>query len=242
MTRISLMITCLGDALFPQVGLEAARVLRELDCRVDSPSRQVCCGQAAFNSGCQGAARRSAEAFLRAFSDSEAVVCVSGSCTAMVRHHYPKLFAGSSLEQEALRLGGRTYEFSEFLVDVLGVKSLPVACHRSATFHRSCHTSRLLGIVEAPERLLAMVEGLDYHPLARPGDCCGFGGTFSIKYPQISTAMVDEKVDDVLSTGAELLLGLDMSCLMNIEGRLRRRGAAVEVKHLAQLLGEGWQR
>ena len=242
MTRISLMITCLGDALFPQVGLEAARVLRELDCRVDSPSRQVCCGQAAFNSGCPDAARRSAEAFLHAFSDSEAVVCVSGSCTAMVRHHYQKLFADSSLEQEALRLGGRTYEFSEFLVDVLGVQSLPVACRRKATFHRSCHTSRLLGIVEAPERLLAMVEGLDYHPLARPGDCCGFGGTFSIKYPQISIAMVDEKVDDVLSTGAELLLGLDMSCLMNIEGRLRRRGAAVEVKHLAQLLGEGWQR
>lgn len=236
------MITCLGDAQFPQVGVEAVHVLRELDCRVDFPSRQVCCGQAAFNTGYPDAARRSAEAYIRAFSDSEAVVCVSGSCTAMVRHHYPKLFAGTSQEQEALQLGARTHEFSEFLVDVLGVQSLPVACHRSATFHHSCHTSRLLGIVEAPERLLAMVEGLDYHPLARPDECCGFGGTFSIKYPQISAAMVDEKVDDVLSTGAELLLGLDMSCLMNIEGRLRRRGAAVEAKHLAQLLGEGWQR
>lgn len=240
MTRISLMITCLGDALFPEVGLEAAHVLRELGYRVDFPSRQVCCGRAVFNSGCPDAARRSAEAFLRAFSDSEAVICVSGSCTAMVRPHYPKLFAGTSQEQEALQLGACTYEFSQFLVDVLGVESLPVACHRTATFHRSCHSSRLLGIVEAPERLLAMVDGLDYRPLTRPEHSCGFGGTFSIKYPQISTAMVDEKVDDVLSTGAELLLGLDMSCLMNIAGRLRRRRAAVEVKHLAQLLGEGW--
>jgi L-lactate dehydrogenase complex protein LldE len=241
MMDVSLMISCLGDAIFPSVGVNAVRVLSELGCRVDFPPAQTCCGQVAFNSGYWDDARRSAEAYLRAFSKSEYVISVSGSCAAMIRHHYPALFAGTRHAAEAESLAARTFEFSEFLVDVLSPPSLPVVCRRRATFHHSCHTSRQLGVVRAPETLLGMVEGLDYVPLAKPAECCGFGGTFSIKLPDISAAMVDEKVDRVLATGAELLVGLDMSCLMNIEGRLRRRGADVEVKHLAQILGDGWQ-
>jgi L-lactate dehydrogenase complex protein LldE len=159
----------------------------------------------------------------------------------MIRHQYRTLFAGSSQEAIAESIARRTFEFSEFLVEVLRVRSLPVVCERRATFHHSCHTSRQLNIVEAPRILMGMIRGLEYVPLARPGDCCGFGGTFSIKMPAISTAIVDEKVDNILETGADLLVGLDMSCLMNIEGRLRRRGSHVEVKHLAEVLGEGWQ-
>ena len=235
------MVTCLGDALFPRVGLAAARVLGNLGVAVDFPPGQTCCGQPAFNAGQRDLARRVARPFLRAFADSEHVVSISGSCAAMVREEYPRLFAGHAEEATAVRLAARTFEFSEFLVDVLGVTDLPVSRHARATFHHSCHTRRLLGVVEQPVRLLGMVEGLEYVPLAGADRCCGFGGTFAVKMPKISTAMVDEKVDHIVETGADLLVGLDMSCLMNIEGRLRRRGHAVEVRHLAEVLAAGWR-
>jgi L-lactate dehydrogenase complex protein LldE len=240
--RASLMVTCLGDALFPRVGVAAVHVLEGLGVNLDFPAGQTCCGQPAFNSGYRDSARRSARAFLRAFAGSEYVVSISGSCAAMVRQHYPLLFAGQPEEADAQALAARTYEFSQFLVDVLRVDDLPSRGSGTVTLHHSCHTRRMLGVVEQPERLLSMVKGLKYVPLPRARDCCGFGGTFAVKMPAISEAMVEEKVDHVLTTGAELLTGLDMSCLMNIEGRLRRRGARVAVKHLAEVLAEGWQR
>jgi L-lactate dehydrogenase complex protein LldE len=239
---VALMITCLGDALYPRVGVAATRVLEQLGVRVTFPEAQTCCGQPAFNSGYREEALRSAAALLRALAASECVVAVSGSCAAMVRVNYPVLFAGRPEEGEARALAARVYEFSEFLVDVLQVEDLPVARRVRATLHHSCHTRRLLGVVEQPERLLGMVDGLEYVPLPRAEDCCGFGGTFAVKMPAISAAMVDEKVDHVLETGAALLTGLDMSCLMNIEGRLRRRGSRVEVRHVAELLASGWGR
>ena len=242
MIRASLMVTCLGDALFPRVGVAAVRVLEALGVHVDFPPDQTCCGQPAFNSGYRDDARRSATAYLRAFADSEQVVSISGSCAAMVRHGYPDLFKGRPEEAEARSLAARTYEFSQFLCDVIGVESLPVAHAGKVTLHHSCHTRRLLGVVEQPERILGMVGDLEYVPLPRAQDCCGFGGTFSMKMPAISSAMVDEKVDHVLETGAGMLVGLDMSCLMNIEGRLRRRGSAIAVRHLSELLWEGWAR
>jgi L-lactate dehydrogenase complex protein LldE len=264
------MITCLGDALFPHVGVAAVKVLRSLGVAVEFPAAQTCCGQPAYNAGFADAARTSARAFVRAFAGGGYVVSISGSCAAMVRDGYPRLFAGRPEEAAAADLAARTFEFSEFLVDVLGVEELPVRAvrpagyagsarepgggavpergrsrrtpsRRTATFHHSCHTRRLLGVVEQPERLLGMVEGLEYRPLEHPDLCCGFGGTFAVKMPRISTAMVDEKVDAVLATGADLLVGLDMSCLMNIEGRLRRREGRVEVRHLAEVLAAGWQ-
>jgi L-lactate dehydrogenase complex protein LldE len=239
------MITCLGDALFPRVGLAAVEVLRRLGVAVDFPVAQTCCGQPAYNAGYADAARTSARAFLRAFAGSEHVVSISGSCTAMVRDGYPRLFAGRPEEQAAADLAVRTFEFSEFLIDVLGVTALPVTLARPtarrATFHHSCHTRRLLGVAVQPLALLGMVDGLELVPLAHPELCCGFGGTFAVKMSRISAAMVDEKVDDVLATGADLLVGLDGSCLANIEGRLRRRGSALEVRHLAEVLAAGWR-
>ena len=255
-SRASLMITCLGDALFPRVGVAAVEVLRRLGVAVEFPATQTCCGQPAYNAGYADAARTSARAFVRAFAGGGYVVSISGSCAAMVRDGYPRLFAGRPEEAAAADLAARTFEFSEFLVDVLGVEDLPVAAvrpaggrsraerafgSRAATFHHSCHTRRLLGVSEQPERLLGMIEGLEYRPLAHPELCCGFGGTFAVKMAHISSAMVDEKVDAVLATGADLLVGLDMSCLMNIEGRLRRRGSRVEVRHLAEVLAARWQ-
>jgi len=240
-TRASLLITCLGDALFPRVGMAAVRVLGELGVSVDLPAGQTCCGQPAYNAGYRDSARDTARAFLRAFAGSERVVSISGSCAAMVRHGFVDLFEGLPEEAEAQALASRTYELSEFLVDVLGVKDLPVTWRGSATLHHSCHTQRLLGVVDQPERLLRMIDGLDYRPLPHADRCCGFGGIFSVKMPEVSTAIVDEKVDDVLATGADLLVGLDMSCLMNIEGRLRRRGSVLQVRHLAEVLAMGWR-
>jgi L-lactate dehydrogenase complex protein LldE len=239
--KASLLITCLGDALFPRVGMAAVTVLRNLGVAIDFPDDQTCCGQAAYNTGFREVARDAARAFLRAFAGSERVVSVSGSCTAMVRDGFVDLFDSLPEEDEARALAGRTYEFSEFLVDVLGAQALPVAWSGRATLHHSCHTRRLLGVTEQPERLLQMVSGLDYVPLPQADQCCGFGGTFSVKMPQVSSAIADEKVDNVLATGAELLVGLDMGCLMNIEGRLRRRGAKIEVRHIAEVLANGWQ-
>ena len=238
--KASLMITCLGDALYPQAGVAAVKVLENLGVGVDFPARQVCCGQPAFNTGYRDEARTSARTFLRAFAGSEHVVSISGSCTAMVRRHYPLLFRGRPEEDEARDLAARTFEFSEFLTDVLGVTSLPVRCVARATFHHSCHTRRLLGVVDQPERVIAMIDGLDYVPLPQAEECCGFGGTFSVKMPVISSALADDKARRVLSTQADLLLGLDMSCLMNIGGRLRRLGAEVRVGHIAEILAEGW--
>jgi len=235
------MITCLGDALYPGVGESVVKVLRGLGVTVDFPARQTCCGQPAFNSGYVDDARRSARAFIDAFADSEHVVSISGSCTAMVRHHYPDLFPEGPERRRAESLAARTHEFSQFLVDVLEVDELPVAFPTVVTMHHSCHTMRLLGVKDGPERLLGMVDGLEYRPLPRARECCGFGGTFAVKMAAISAAMVDRKVDHVLETGAGVLVGLDMSCLMNIGGRLHRRGAPVVTKHLAVLLAEGWR-
>ena len=236
------MITCLGDALYPRVGVAAVQVLRDLGVAVDFPAGQTCCGQPAYNSGFRDSARSTARAFLRAFAASENVVSVSGSCAAMVRDGFPDLFAGEPEEADATALAARTYEFSEFLVDVLGIEELPVTWRGTATLHHSCHTRRLLGVVEQPERLLGMIDGLEYLPLPGAEQCCGFGGTFAVKMPHISTAMVDEKVDHILETGADVVVGLDASCLMNIEGRLRRRGSRLEVRHLAEVLAAGWRR
>ena len=235
------MVTCLGDALFPEVGESVVTVLRNLGVSVDFPAGQTCCGQPAFNSGYVDDARRSARAFIDAFEGSEHVVSISGSCTAMVRHHYPVLFPEGRDHVRSEALAARTWEFSEFLTDVLGVESLPVTYRAAVTMHHSCHTMRMLGVREGPERLLGMVDGLDYRPLARVQDCCGFGGTFAVKMAAISAEMVERKAAHVQETGAEVLVGLDMSCLMNIGGRLRRRGSRVAVKHLAQVLADGWR-
>ena len=206
---------------------------------MDFPTVQTCCGQPAYNSGYWDEARTTARTILEAFEDSEFVVSPSGSCTYMI-HHYSNLFQDDPVFLEkALKLQKKTYEFTQFLVQVLGVTNVGAVFPHKVTYHPSCHGSRLLGIKDEPMELLKHVSGLQFVPLPFAEDCCGFGGTFAVKMSDISGAMVTEKVDHVKETEAEVLVGLDMACLMNIAGNLRYRNEPVKVMHLAELLYEG---
>ncbi|OXM13596.1 (Fe-S)-binding protein [Paenibacillus herberti] len=237
--KVSVFITCLSDAIYPRVGEAMARILARQGVRLEFPKVQTCCGQPAYNSGYWDDARKTARTILSAFQDSDFVVSPSGSCTYMI-HHYEELFKDEpELQRQARELQAKTYEFTQFLVQVLGVTDLGAHFPHKVTYHPSCHGSRLLGIKEEPMQLLRGVEGLQLVPLPFADDCCGFGGTFAVKMADISGAMVTEKADHIKETEAEVLVGLDMACLMNIAGNLRRRGEPVRVMHLAELLEEG---
>lgn len=238
--RASLFITCLADQLFADVGLSMARVLKRLGVELDFPEQQACCGQPAFNSGYRDEARHVARGMLEAFEHSEYVVSPSGSCAGMICHFYAELFRDEpELSERAARLAAKTYELSQFLVNVLGVSDVGARFPHTVTYHASCHGSRLLGVKDEPLRLLSAVRGLSLVPLVRCEDCCGFGGTFAVKLSSISGAMVDEKVEHVKATGADYVVGTDMGCLLNIAGRLSRRGLPIKTLHLAQVLDSG---
>ncbi|MBD2867490.1 (Fe-S)-binding protein [Paenibacillus arenilitoris] len=237
--KVSLFITCLSDALYPRVGEAMVRVLARYGVSLQFPEVQTCCGQPAFNSGYWKEARDSAKTILDAFEDSDFVISPSGSCTGMI-HHYPKLFEDDPVMLErANRLQSKAYEFTQFLVQVLGVTDVGAAFPHKVTYHPSCHGSRILGVKDEPLALMKNVKGLELVPLPFAEDCCGFGGTFAVKMADISGAMVTEKADHVLETEAEVLVGLDMACLLNIAGNLRYRNEPVRVMHLAELLYEG---
>ena len=238
--RVSLFITCLADQVFPEVGVSMVRVLRRLGCEVRFNEQQSCCGQPQHNAGFEPEARRVARSLLDAFDGNDPVVTPSGSCAAMLRHAYPTLFAHDAEELlRARHLALRTFEFSQFLVNVLGIEDVGATLERTATYHPSCHASRLIGVGSEPLRLLGKVRGLELRPLENSQDCCGFGGLFCVKLPAISSAMTDEKAAHVSATGAEVLVGSDLGCLMNIAGHMRMRGAKVEALHLSQVLDSG---
>jgi L-lactate dehydrogenase complex protein LldE len=237
--KVSLFITCMSDALYPRVGEAMVRLLARYGVELQFPTVQTCCGQPAFNSGYWKEARDSAQTILDAFEDSDFVISPSGSCTGMI-HHYPKLFEQDPVMLErANRLQSKAYEFTQFLVQVLGVTDVGATFSHKVTYHPSCHGSRILGVKDEPMALMKQVRGLELVPLPFAEDCCGFGGTFAVKMADISGAMVTEKVDHVLESEAEVLVGLDMACLMNIAGNLRYRNEPVRVMHLAELLYEG---
>ncbi len=238
--KVSLFITCLADQMYPQVGESVVRLLHRYGCEVDFPELQTCCGQPAFNSGYQNEARTVARQWIRAFENSDYIVSPSGSCTGMVHHYYPGLFVDEpEWKQKAEALIERTYEFSQFLVQVLGVSDLDASFQHKVTYHPSCHAMRLLGVKEEPLQLLENVQGMELVELPKREDCCGFGGTFAVKMADMSEAMVCEKAAHVCSTGADVLVGTDMGCLMNIQGRLNKEGKPIRVMHLAELLEEG---
>ncbi|MGQ3480258.1 (Fe-S)-binding protein [Paenibacillus sp. TY11] len=237
--KVSLFITCLSDAIYPRVGEAMARLLARYGVQLDFPKVQTCCGQPSYNSGYWDETRVAAKTILKAFNDSDFVVSPSGSCTYMI-HHYPELFKDEpEWLDSARRLEQKTYEFTQFMVQVLGVTDVGASFPHTVTYHPSCHGTRLLGVKEEPMKLLGSVKGLQLVPLPFAEDCCGFGGTFAVKMPDISGAMVTEKVDHIRETEAEVLVGLDMACLMNIAGNLRYRQEPVRVMHLAELLYEG---
>lgn len=234
--RVSLFITCLSEVFYPNVGKDVVEVLEKLGCKVDFPSGQTCCGQPAFNSGYRSEAVKAAKNMIKAFELSKYVVTPSGSCAAMV-HEYKSLFNDDPVWKErAEELANKTYEFTQFLVDVLEVEDVGATLETKATYHASCHMTRLLGVEEAPMKLLSHVKGLEIVPLHNQHNCCGFGGTFSVKMPKISEQMVDEKVKNVEDTEAEVLIGSDNGCLMNIGGRMNRLGKPIKVMHIAEVL------
>jgi L-lactate dehydrogenase complex protein LldE len=235
--RVSLFITCLVDQFHPEIGLGMATVLERLGVDCDVPAGQTCCGQPAFNAGCPDEARPVARQFLRAFGDAERIVSPSGSCVAFVKHHLPALFErGSAEERDAAGIAGRTHEFSQFLVDVLGRDDVGAAFAHRVTYHDSCHLLRELGVRDEPRRLLARVRGLELVEMAAPDTCCGFGGVFSVKQPDISAAMAQDKLASIQRTGADVVVACDTGCLMNLRGLISRRGAKVKALHLAEVL------
>ena len=235
-----LYVTCIIDQLYPEVGVSVVNVLRRLGVAVGFPKGQTCCGQPVYNTGFNREARTLAKRVLEQFRDSEYVVVPSGSCAATLRVFYLELFAEEpALLEEAKALAAKTYEFSEFLVDVLKVEDASVcgATHQgTAVYHPSCHLMRELGVRTQPRKLLGSVPGLEEKELEGAEICCGFGGTFSVKFPHISEGMVGDKITNVQASGAETLVSCDMSCLMNIAGALNRQESNIKVRHLAQIL------
>ncbi|MGW8192708.1 MAG: (Fe-S)-binding protein [Desulforhopalus sp.] len=234
---VSLFIQCLVDTMFPETGEAMMAVFERFGIAFDYPPGQTCCGQPAFNSGYRRDAAAAAKHFIDTFEHADVVVCPSGSCVHMVRHHYPELFAKDSpMRERALVLAEKTYEFTEYLVDELKIHDPKTSYHGTVTYHDSCHLNHGLGIGNQPRTLLKNIRGLTFTEMKNSTTCCGFGGAFSINYPEVSVAMVDEKIDNILATGADIVTGCDISCLMNIWGRLSRRGEKIKVVHIAELL------
>jgi L-lactate dehydrogenase complex protein LldE len=235
--EVALFVTCIVDQLFPNVGMAMADVLERAGCQLTFPPDQTCCGQPAFNSGYRDEARQVARHFLRVFRDAEYIVVPSGSCTSMVSHHYEELFRDEPrVAAEAHRIGGRVWEFSQFLLEVLKVDDVGAKMDAVATYHDSCHALRELKIKEGPRRLLSNVRGLELREMDIAEECCGFGGTFSVKFPEVSGGMVRTKIDSIMRTGADVVISIDSSCLMQIEGAMRRSGTPIRSMHLAEVL------
>jgi L-lactate dehydrogenase complex protein LldE len=241
--RVALFIACYNDLLFPGVGQATVRLLRRLGQEVEFPPEQTCCGQMHFNTGYQDACIPLVQRFTEAFAGYDVVVTPSGSCAAMVRHHHPLVAELASehgvdagLTGRVATVAPRVLELSEFLVDVLGVTDVGARFPHRVAFHPTCHSTRLLGVGDRPTRLLQAVQGLTLVDLPRSEACCGFGGTFAVKNADTSVAMGVDKVDDVLTSGAEVLTAGDTSCLMHIGGLLSRRRSPVRVMHLAEIL------
>ena len=235
--RVALFVTCLVDQIFPRVGLAMADVLERLGYGVDFPEAQTCCGQPAFNSGYTAEARKVAAHFLRVFADAEYIVVPSGSCAAMIGHHFGSLFPNDKprLEQTAA-LSKRVFEFSQFLTQVAKVEDVGAKLERVVTYHDSCHALRELHIKDAPRRLLRNVRGLELREMDAAQECCGFGGTFSVKFAQLSTAMAQTKLDSIARTGASTVVSIDSSCLMQLSGVMERQRLPVTTMHLAEVL------
>ncbi len=234
---MTLFIQCLVDQIYPEVGEAMVTVFRKLGISLDCPPDQTCCGQSAYNTGYQKVAKTAAKRFIEIFEASEVIVCPSGSCVDMVRNHYPGLFENdTSWRLRAEAVAAKTYEFSEYLVDRLKVEDLGASFKEKLTYHDSCHLLRNIGVKDQPRKLISNVAGAEFVEMENSDICCGFGGTFSIKYPQISTAILDEKLDNIVSSGATTVVGCDVGCLMNIEGRLSRKKLPIKTMHIAELL------
>ena len=234
---VALFATCLVDAFRPSVGFAAAKLIENSGCSVVVPEAQTCCGQPAYNSGDRATATAIAKQVVTTFAPFSHVVVPSGSCAGMIKQHYPALLGDDrEFGPKARALAARTHELLSFLVDVRTMSRVEARCPRKATYHDSCSGLRELGVKAQARALLRSVDGLELVEAPKAETCCGFGGTFCVKYPEVSTRIVDAKIADAVSTGADLVLGGDLGCLMTIAGRLSRQGSAVEVRHVAEVL------
>jgi L-lactate dehydrogenase complex protein LldE len=236
--RVALFIPCLSEHLYPQSALAMVKVLRHVGAEIEYVDGQTCCGQPAFNSGYRKEIIPIAERFIELFQDKEYVVAPSGSCVAMVRKFYFDLDIRSSLFPAREKLAGHIFEFCEFLVDVAGGGGLGGSFPHKVTYHDSCHLNRELGVHDQPRRLIRGIPDIDFVEMEQSDQCCGFGGTFSYKFADLSIAMTARKCRNIEASGAEFCIGADSSCLMNIEGYLRKHAMKAKTKHIADLLAE----
>ena len=234
--NVQLFIPCFIDQLYPTVAFNMVKVLERAGCTVQYNTNQTCCGQPAFNAGFRGESKEVCKKFIKDFSGSDYIVAPSASCVGFVRNYYPQLFSNSALQNEVKQLGERVFELSEFLIKVLGVDDLGASFPAKATYHDSCAGLRECGIKQEPRQLLSKVKGLELVEMNDVETCCGFGGTFAVKFEPISTAMADQKITNAQATGAEYIISTDMSCLMHIGGCISYKGSPLKVLHLADVL------
>lgn len=235
--RVGLFVTCLVNLFRPSVGMAAVRLLEDAGCEIDVPQTQVCCGQPAYNSGDNASASAIARQVIAAFESYDYVVGPSGSCMATIRCEYPKLLADDpQWSARAGKLAEKSYELLDFLTSVMHAAPQPVRCNGTATYHDSCSGLRTLKIKEQPRQLLASVQGLQLTEMQDAETCCGFGGTFCVKYPAVSVKMADDKLANIAATNADYLFGGDLGCLLNLAGRMTRTGSPVKVYHAAEVL------
>jgi L-lactate dehydrogenase complex protein LldE len=235
--RVGLFVTCLVDLFRPTIGFAALKLLEDSGCVVEVPEAQTCCGQPAYNSGDRADAKAVAKGVVAAFESFDYVVAPSGSCAGMIRKHYPGLFSGDvEWSARAEALAAKTFELVSFLTDIMGVASVGASHRGSVTYHDSCSGLRELGVQRQPRKLLKTVAGLELRELPEADVCCGFGGTFCVKYPDISNAIVEKKTEKIAGTGAETLLAGDLGCLLNMAGKLKREGRATKSRHVAEIL------
>jgi L-lactate dehydrogenase complex protein LldE len=239
--NVQLFVPCFVDQLYPQTAFNMVKVLEKLGCTVNYNANQTCCGQPAFNAGFQNECKDVASKFLKDFSGADYVVAPSASCAGFVRNYYGKLFDNSSVHNEVKDLQKRLFEFSEFVTEVLQVNKVKGASlHGKATYHDSCAALRECKIKQAPRTLLEHVEGLELVEMNDVETCCGFGGTFAVKFEPISIAMADQKVNNALATGAQYIISTDLSCLMHLEGFIKQKGHNIRTLHIADVLANGW--
>jgi L-lactate dehydrogenase complex protein LldE len=235
--HVGLFVTCLVDLFRPSVGFAAVKLMEDAGCIIDAPAAQTCCGQPAYNSGDREDTRAIAKATIEAFEAFDYVVAPSGSCAGMLKKHYPDLFRGDATwEPRAEAFAGKVHELVSFLTDVLGLTKVAASLPGTATYHDSCSGLRELGIHDQPRKLLKSVKGLKLTEMAEADVCCGFGGTFCVKYGEISNSIVEKKTANIAASGADMLLAGDLGCLMNMAGKLKRQRSAVEVRHVAEVL------
>ncbi|MGA1349503.1 MAG: (Fe-S)-binding protein [Burkholderiaceae bacterium] len=239
--RIALFVTCLVDLMRPEIGFAAITLLEHAGCEVVVPPDQTCCGQPAYNSGDRRSAHRLAERVLEQLEGYDYVVIPSGSCAGMIKVHYADLFSDDpGLKHRLVDLGPRIYELSDFLANVMQVENVPGKLSGAVTYHDSCSGLRELGVCAQPRQLLKLIPGVEVREMKDARACCGFGGTFAVKFESISIGMADQKVTNALATGAEYIISTDLSCLMHVEGYIREKRFPIKTMHIADVLAQGW--